>query len=201
MHPIGVRFIDRALADMIDTTNISDEQIVALCKDESQRNKGFRLLMHKYQERLYWHIRRIVTTHEDADDVIQNVFVKIYRSIDRYRAEAQLYTWMYRVATNESLTLLRKRKADRSVDLDDHEATYMKLKADPYFDGDDVQRKLVAAIDILPDKQKVVFNMRYYDSMSYADISEVLGTSIGALKASYHIAAKKIEKYITQKDG
>lgn len=175
----------------------SDDHIIELCNVHTTREKGFRLLMMKYQERLYWNIRRMVKTHEDTDDVLQNTFVKVYRNLDKYRSESKLYTWLYRIATNESLNHFRKEVRNKSVSIDDEESNIYNLKSDNYFDGNLAQRKLAAAIDTLPEKQKIVFNLRYYDEMPYKDMSEVLSTSVGALKASYHLAVKKIENIIT----
>ncbi len=177
--------------------SISDQDILSKFNNEATKEAGFRLLMTKYQEKLYWHIRRIVVDHDDANDVCQNMFIKVWRNLGKFRADSKLYTWLYRIATNESLTFLNKKKRRSSAALvtDDYDLS-AQLKADPYFDGDDVQIKLQNAIARLPDKQKLVFNMRYYDGMKYDDMSAVLGTSVGALKASYHHAVKKIEKYL-----
>ena len=159
--------------------------------------QGFKLLMQKYQERLYWHVRRMVYEHDDANDVIQNTFIKVYRSIHKFEGKSKLYTWLYRIATNESITFLNKknRKSTASLDNEDYNLEN-QLKADDYFDGDEIQQKLNAALSTLPEKQRAVFNLRYYDEMTYAEMSEVLGTSVGALKASYHHAVKKIESYL-----
>jgi len=181
----------------LDKVQYSDDHIVNLCKDESTRERGFRLLMAKYQERLYWHIRRMVKTHEDTDDVLQNTFVKVYRNLEKYRSDAKLYTWLYRIATNESHNHFRKVDRNKSISIDDEESNVFQLQSDSFFDGNSAQIKLATAIDTLPQKQKAVFNLRYYDEMTYKDMSEVLGTSVGALKASYHLAVKKIEKLIT----
>lgn len=159
--------------------------------------QGFRLLMEKYQQRLYWHVRRMVYDHEDANDVIQNCFVKVYRSIGNFERKAKLYTWLYRIATNEAITFLNKKKQKQTETIDGGEQPLAeRLRADTYFDGDEVELRLQAAIDGLPDKQKLVFNLRYFDEMSYADMSETLGTSEGALKASFHHAVKKVEAYL-----
>lgn len=181
----------------LNKVQYSDDSIIDLCSDTKTREQGFRQLMSKYQERLYWHVRRMVKSHEDADDVLQNTFIKVYRNLDKYRSEAKLYTWLYRIATNESLNHFRKIERNKSVLLDDNNPAIYSLKSDDYFDGNDAQKKLAAAIDSLPEKQKIVFNLRYYDEMTYKDMSQVLSTSEGALKASYHIAVKKIEKIIT----
>jgi len=175
---------------------LEDSIIIEMINNDTTRNAGFKALMEKYQERIYWHIRRIVHYHEDANDVIQNTFIKVYRNIHKYKKEALLYTWLYRIATNESITFLKnRRKTANHVDLGG-DLTVQHLKADEYFDGDKAEEALVIALDQLPEKQKIVFNLRYYDEMSYADMSEVLHTSVGALKASYHHAVKKIEKYL-----
>lgn len=158
---------------------------------------GFRLLMEKYQERLYWQVRRIVYDHEDANDVLQNCFVKVYRSIQRFQGKSKLYTWLYRIATNEAITFLNKKKQKQTASLEDGEQPIAeRLQADSYFDGDEVQRQLQQAIAKLPEKQRLVFNLRYFDEMGYAEMSEVLGTSQGALKASFHHAVKKVETHL-----
>ncbi|MEL6986678.1 MAG: sigma-70 family RNA polymerase sigma factor [Bacteroidota bacterium] len=179
----------------------SDEQILELIQSQSEWEKGFRLLTAKYQERLYWQIRRIVLNHEDANDVIQNTFIKVYRNISKFEAKSKLYTWLYRIATNEAITFLRKKKRKETVDIDggDGAEVSRQLKADVYFDGDEIQVQLQAALATLPEKQKAVFNLRYFDELSYAEISELLDTSVGALKASYHHAVKKIEGFIKAK--
>jgi len=181
----------------LDKVQHSDNHIVQQCMNKSTREKGFRQLMSKYQERLYWHIRRMVKTHEDTDDVLQNTFVKVYRNLDKYRFDAKLYTWLYRIAINESLNHFRKIERNKSISLDDKNSNIYTIKSDNYFDGNQAQVLLSSAIDTLPEKQKIVFNLRYYDEMPYKDMSEVLSTSVGALKASYHLAAKKIENIIT----
>ncbi len=176
---------------------ITDEQLVQQMKNPATMEQGFRLLMQTYQERLYHHIRRMVITHEDANDVLQNVFIKVFKSIKNFKGDSKLYTWLYRIATNESITYLKKRNKRQSASIDESEnGLANQLKADVYFDGDEIQIKLQQALNTLPEKQRLVFNMRYYDNMSYQDISDVLKTSVGALKASYHHAAKKIEAYL-----
>jgi RNA polymerase sigma-70 factor (ECF subfamily) len=176
---------------------VSDATIVAYCQQNSQRERGFRLLLSKYQERLYWHIRRLVIEHEDANDVLQNTFVKVYKGIPKFKGNSTLYTWLYRIATNESLTFLKRKKRRRTASIED-EMTELanRLHADVYFDSNEATIKLQQAIAQLPDRQKTVFNMRYFDEMSYQDISSVLETSVGGLKASYHHAAKKVEQYL-----
>lgn len=175
----------------------SDKELLALFRNEESKNYSFNLIVRKYQERLYWHIRKMVGAHEDADDVVQNTFLKIWKGLDGFREDSQLYTWMYRVATNEALTFLKKKKNRYFLSTDDEESHVQnKLEADVYFEGDEIDRKLQAALAKLPDKQKLVFNMKYFDSIKYEEMSEILGTSVGALKASYHHAVKKIEKYL-----
>ncbi len=175
---------------------ITDEQILILLQSQRDYERGFRLLLEKYQERLYWHIRRMVFEHEDANDVVQNCLVKVYRNISKFEGKSKLFTWLYRIATNEAITFLNKRKrlAASSIDNEDLNLSN-RLQADNWFDGDAAQVVLQKAIQQLPDKQRLVFNMRYFDEMSYQDISDTLGTSVGALKASYHHAAKKIEHF------
>ena len=174
---------------------LTDEQLLELI--QLNKESGFRTLMYQYQEQTYWHIRRMVTTHEDADDVVQNTFIKIFKNIDKFKGDSKLYTWIYRIATNESITFLKNRKRRYSESIDESENSIEhKLKADSYFDGDEIQTKLQSAIISLPEKQKAVFNLRYFEEMPYNQMAEVLDTSVGALKASYHHAVKKIEEYI-----
>lgn len=174
---------------------MTDDEILAQCRSEETKEKGFRNLMNAYQQRLYYHIRRFVNTHEDADDVLQNVFIKIWKNIDSFRAESSLYTWVYRIANNESITYINKQKRTATFTLE-HTAAIYKTGSDNE-NPEQVQLRLQAAINTLPDKQKQVFIMRYYDEMPYEEMSKVLETSVGALKASYHHAVKKIEEIIT----
>lgn len=163
--------------------------------------RGMRLLMGKYQERLYWTIYKLVGTHEDANDVLQNCFIKAYRGIGRFEEKSKLFTWLYRIATNESFTFLQKRKKHNSLPVDDENlgiATSLKAERAP--DSNQIQILLQEAIKLLPEKQQLVFTMRYFDEMPYDKISENLGTSVGALKASYHHAVKKVEKYLKSQD-
>lgn len=172
------------------------------------REKAFTLLVEKYQQRVYYHIRRMVKVHDDTDDVMQNTFMKVWRGLENFRNEAQLFTWIYRIATNETITFLNTRNRKASVsfdgtDTDDDEgyapSNYIKGESHQV-DADDIQARLQRAIDSLPEKQKMVFNLRYYDEMPYEQMSEVLDTSVGALKASYHHAAQKIEKVLLGED-
>jgi RNA polymerase sigma factor (sigma-70 family) len=174
-----------------------EKNILLQLRNPQSFEKGFRLLVQTYQERLYWHIRKMVTIHDDADEVLQNSFIKIFKGFKNFRGDAKLYTWLYRIATNECLTFLKKRKKHSTVDLDNEESGIANsLKADTYFNGDDAIVVLNKALDILPEKQKQVFIIRYYDELPYKDISEMLNTSVGGLKASYHHAVKKIERFV-----
>ncbi len=176
----------------------SDQELLQQFGVESTRSNAFDLLVKKYQKRLYWHIRKLVVDHEDANDMLQNVWIKIWNGLAKFRSDAGLYTWMYRIATNECLTFLNKKRNKFLIPLVDVENQLSQsLEGDMYFSGDAIQLKLQKAILSLPEKQRIVFNMRYYDEMKYGEMSEVLGTSVGALKASYHHAAKKIETFIS----
>ena len=176
---------------------MSDEEILLLFRQENTKEKAFSILVKKYQERLYWHIRRILITHEDTNDVLQNMFIKVWRYLNDFRQDSGLYTWIYRIATNESLTYLQNQKKKATHSLSDHE-NYLQntLKSEKGFDANKLEWKLQMAIQSLPKKQRAVFNLRYYDEMPYDKMAQVLETSVGALKASYHHAAKKIEEYI-----
>lgn len=168
-------------------------------KNPKTQEKAYRELMSLYKERLYWHIRKIVLIHDDADDVLQNTFLKIFKNISKFKGESKLYSWMYRIATNESLTHLKKKASLHKIDSETLQNQLVeKLEADVYFDGDEIQLKLQKALATLPKKQQLVFNMKYFDDLKYDDISEILETSVGALKASYHHARKKIEAYLTK---
>ena len=170
---------------------------MALYRQPDTREKGFTAIIQKYQERLYWHIRRLVIDHEDANDVLQNVFIKVWKNLEGFREDAQLFTWLYKIATNECLTFLEQQKRKSAVSLSDIETGLSnKLRADSQFDANKLEWKLQKAILSLPEKQRVVFNLRYYDEMPYEEMSRVLETSEGALKASYHHAVKKIEEFI-----
>lgn len=157
--------------------------------------------MNTYKERLYWHIRRIVMNHDDADDVLQNTFIKIFRSIDGFKGESKLYSWIYRIGTNEALTFLKQKSRKLGVSNEELQETMIEnLQSDVYFEGEEIQLKLQKALAKLPEKQKLVFNMKYFQEMKYEEISDVLETSVGGLKASYHLAVKKIESYLTDAD-
>ncbi|MCF8463516.1 MAG: sigma-70 family RNA polymerase sigma factor [Flavobacteriales bacterium] len=180
-------------------TDDQDKDLLKRFRDPSSRNMAFTELVNRYQERLYWHIRRIVVDHDDADDVLQNTFIKAFKNLEGFREDSQLFTWLYRIATNEALTFLKRKKRNIFASLDDVSHTLSsQLEEDPGLSGDAIQLKLQQAILTLPTKQRLVFNMKYFDEMKYEEIAEVTGTSVGALKASYHHAVKKIEAYIKQ---
>jgi len=171
--------------------------LIQRLKDPKQKRLAFHELVSTYQRRLYWHIRKIVIDHDDTDDILQTVFMKAWGSIDGFREESSLFTWLFRIATNEALTFLAQKKKRKGFFVrSDEEYLLEKFSSDQYFDGDDLHRKLMEAVLKLPEKQRVVFNMKYFDEMKYEQISEILGTSVGALKASYHHAVKKIEESI-----
>ncbi|MFO7575793.1 MAG: RNA polymerase sigma factor [Bacteroidales bacterium] len=173
-----------------------DTEILNILSSDAE--KGFRLLVEKYSNRLYWHIRRLVITHEDADDALQNTFVNCWRNLAGFRNESSLYTWLYTIATNEALMIIRKRNrlSENPIETVSDLLTH-SMEGDTWFDGDEAEEILQNAILSLPEKQRLVFLMRYYDEMSYEEMSRITGTSTGALKASYHHAVKKIEKIIT----
>ena len=179
------------------TIQTADKDLLDQFKNGPDKETAFTLIIKKYQEKLYWHIRRMVVNHDDANDVLQNMFIKVWKSLDQFREESQLFTWLYRIATNESLTFLEKQKKRMAASLSDPENyLYESVKADTHFDANKLEWKLQLAIQQLPEKQKLVFNLRYYDEMPYEKMSKVLETSEGALKASYHHAVKKIEHFI-----
>lgn len=176
----------------------SDTELLQQYKDERTRNYAFNLIVRKYQQKVYYHIRKIVINHDDAHDISQNTFIKAWKGLENFREDSQLFTWLYRIATNESLTFLKQKKRQNNVSMEDAiNEMGNNLQADPNFNGDRIQMKLQQAILTLPEKQRIVFNMKYFDNMKYEDMSEVLETSVGALKASYHHAVKKIEKLLT----
>jgi RNA polymerase sigma-70 factor (ECF subfamily) len=177
--------------------HLDDKELLFQFKNETTREAAFTRIIKKYQEKLYWHIRRMVVEHEDANDVLQNMFIKVWKSLENFREDSQLYTWLYRIATNESLTFLAQQKKRSTLSLSDDESPLSnRIKADEHFDASKLEWKLQLAIQKLPEKQRAVFNLRYYDEMPYEEMSKVLETSEGALKASYHHAVKKIEDYI-----
>lgn len=176
---------------------ISDTELLEMFRVKSTRNHAFHILVNKYQKRIYWQVRRIIIDHDDANDVVQNVFIKVWRNLSNFKEASSLYTWLYRIATNESLTFLKQKRATMFVPFDSvSRSLSRKLEDDAYFSGDAIQKKLQKAILTLPDKQRIVFNMKYFDNIKYEQMSEMLGTSVGALKASYHHAVKKIEVFL-----
>ena len=182
-------------------TSYNEKEVLALLQNTETREQGFEKVVGEYSEQLYWQIRRMVLLHEDANDLLQNTFVKAWMNIDHFRADAKLSTWLYRIALNECLTFLNKQRANGTVPIDAPEASIIqKLESDPYFSGDRVQLLLQKALLLLPEKQRMVFNLKYYQEMKYEEMSEILNTSVGALKASYHHAVKKIEKYLDETD-
>ncbi|MBD1261137.1 RNA polymerase sigma factor [Maribacter polysiphoniae] len=178
---------------------IAEETLLDELRRPETLDKAFEVLVNTYKERLYWHIRRIVLNHDDSDDVLQNTFIKVYKNINGFKGESQLYSWMYRIATNESLTFLKKKSNKMGIsDAELQDRMVSNLQADVYFDGDEIQIKLQEAIARLPEKQKLVFNMKYFQEMKYEEISGILHTSVGGLKASYHLAVKKLEAFLKE---
>ena len=171
--------------------------LIQQLKNTESKELAFRELISQYKKRLYWHIRKIVISHDDADDVLQNTFIKVFKSIHTFKEDSKLYSWMYRIATNESISFINKRAKERNVDITEiHSEMISSLQSDVYFSGDEIQIILQKAIATLPPKQQLVFNMKYFDDLKYNEISEILETSVGGLKASYFHAVKKIENYI-----
>ena len=176
--------------------SVDEAALVEHLRDPKRAQKAFDTMMRLYGERIYWHIRKMVPVHDDAVDLLQNVFIKAWNSLDRFRGDAKLSTWLYKIAINESLNFIKKEKTRLGSDgTESDEALFAGLEADPWFDGDELQAELQRVIASLPEKQRLVFRMRYYDEMKYEEISEILGTSVGALKASYHHAVNKITKH------
>lgn len=163
--------------------------------------EGFAKLVAEYSERLYWQIRKMVLSHDDANDILQDVFIKAWTNLDSFRGDAKLTTWLYRIAINESITFLNKKRNQHNVSIDDDDSFLGNvLESDSYFDGDEAALLLQKAILTLPEKQRLVFQMKYFEEMKYDDMSDILGTSVGALKASYHHAVKKVEKFLSEND-
>ena len=171
--------------------------LVASLKNKKTKESAFKELVKQYKERLYWHIRKIVISHDDADDVLQNTFVKVFKNIDNFKEESKLYSWMYRIATNESISFLNKKAKRNNVDINDYQQQLVSnLESDQWFSGSEIQIILQKAIATLPQQQQLVFKMKYFDEMKYQEISDILETSVGGLKASYHHAVKKIEAFV-----
>ena len=178
---------------------MEDKELLLKLRDPDSMNYGFNLLVRKYQQKIYWHIRKMVIDHDDADDLVQDVFIKVWKHIENFREDAQLYTWIYRIATNECLNFLRKKKNKFFLPIHDVQNELSeKLDSSHYIDGDEIQLKLQKALLKLPDKQRLVFNMKYFDEMKYEEISEITNTTVGSLKANYHHAVKKIEAFLKQ---
>jgi RNA polymerase sigma-70 factor (ECF subfamily) len=178
-----------------------DQDIIQLLGPGKDEQKAFRLLVSRYGERLYWHVRKIVIGHEDADDVLQNTFIHVWKGLDDFRQEARLYTWMYRVATNEALNFLKEKRRNVHGHLEEiTDLLEERLEGDPYFCGDDIQRELQKAILGLPERQRLVFNMKYFDDMKYEEIAAILGVAVGTLKATYHVAVKKVGESLKLSD-
>ena len=177
----------------------NEEETLKRLQDPKTQTRAFEEIVNHYSQPLYWQIRRLVVDHEDADDVLQNTFIKAWTNITTFRGESKLSTWLYKIAYNESLTFLNHKREQLSID-DLNAMTVESLESDPYFDGDETQLMLQEAINSLPDKQKAVFNMKYFEEMKYEEMSQITGTSIGALKASFHLAVKKIEEYFNNRD-
>ena len=180
---------------------MSDEELLALFQNPDTRRNAFNQVVRKYQQKVYWMVRKIVIDHEDANDITQEVFIKAWGALENFRGDSKLYTWLFRIAHNESLNFLKKKRRRFFVPINDVEGELAeKLESDPLIGGDEIQLKLQKALLTLPEKQRLVFNMKYFEELSYDDISEITGTSVGALKASYHWATKKIEDYLNGTD-
>lgn len=178
---------------------IDDTEIVKRLHDPKQCREAFTKIIKTYSEPLYWQIRRMVMNHDDANDLLQNTFLKAWSNIENFRGDAKLSTWLYKIAINESITFINKEKQKQNISIDDDDSFLVNsLESDQWFDGDELKLLLQKAIATLPDKQRMIFNMKYFDEMKYEDMSEILGTTVGALKASYHHAVKKIELFFSQ---
>jgi RNA polymerase sigma-70 factor (ECF subfamily) len=178
-----------------------ESKLIERLRQPESCRQAFNEIMRLYSEPLYWQIRRMVESHDDANDILQNTFLKAWQSVDGFRGDAKLSTWLYKIALNESITFLAKERKRMSLSIDDEESHLVNLiESDEYVDGDELALKLRKAVASLPEKQRIVFNMKYYDEMKYEQMSEILGTSVGALKASYHLAVKKVEQYFAEHD-
>lgn len=181
---------------------MNDHELIEKFNHPDSRNYAFNLLVRKYQQKVYWHIRKMVIDHDDADDLTQETFIKAWRGLENFKGESQLYTWLYRIATNECLNFLAKKKRRFFLPINDiTEELSNKIESADLVSGEQIQLKLQKALLTLPDKQRLVFNMKYFDDMKYEDIADIIGTSVGALKASYHLAVKKIELYFEEHDN
>lgn len=175
-----------------------DQELVGRLTTQSTKSAAFTELVRIFQERLYWHIRKMVISHDDSNDVLQNTFIKVWNGLDGFRGDARLSSWLYRIATNETLTFLTNKRMRNIASMEDEEQILLaQLHADSFFNGTDAELKLQEAILTLPEKQRLVFNMKYFDNLTYEEMEDILQTSVGALKASYHHAVKKIERFLT----
>ncbi|WP_452223382.1 RNA polymerase sigma factor [Lacinutrix chionoecetis] len=176
---------------------LAETELITQLQSKDNKDAAFKALVSLYKERLYWHVRNILKSHDDADDALQNTFIKVYKSIDGFKGESKLYSWLYRIATNEAITIINKNAKRLQITNEEvQDLAINNIEADVYFEGDAIQLKLQKAIATLPEKQQLVFNMKYFQELKYKEMSEILETSEGALKASYHIATKKIEAYL-----
>ena len=176
---------------------VEEKTLVSALQSTHERESAFRSLVSQYKEKLYWHIRNLVLCHEDADDVLQNTFIKVFRNIDSFKGDSKLYTWMFRIATNEAISFINKRAKRANTSSEEiKDRAIARLETDVYFEGEAIQLQLQKAINTLPQKQQLVFNMKYFEDHTYEELSEILGTSTGGLKSSYHIAVKKITEYL-----
>ena len=177
----------------------NEDIVIEQLQNPATVRQAFARVVARYSEPLYWQIRKMVLSHDDANDLLQNTFLKAWTNLDYFRGEAKISTWLFKIAINECITFLNKQRTQNNISIDDTDVFLLeRLRSDEYFCGDDIQRKLQEAIALLPDKQRLVFNMKYFDDMKYEEMSEILGTSVGALKASYHHAVKKVEEYLTK---
>lgn len=177
----------------------NEEELINRLRDPSMQRAAFNKVVSHYGEKLYWQIRKMVLSHDDTNDLLQNTFLKAWNNLDNFRGEAKLSTWLYKIAINESITFINKQRAMNNISIDDMDTFLLeKLDGDIYFDGDEAALKLQKAILLLPEKQRLIFNMKYFDEMKYEEISDILGTTVGALKASYHHAVKKIELFLSK---
>lgn len=184
------------------STRFDEENVLRMLQeDDAIQRRAFGMIVDEYGQQLYWQIRRLVLNHDDANDVLQETLIQAWKNIDYFRGESKLSTWLYRIAINQSLNFLNKQKAQQCISMDNEEQSVVnQLEGDPYFDGDKAQRLLQQVLTTLPDKQRLVFYLRYFDEMTYTEISEIIGSTVGALKADYHLAVKKICNFFEEAD-
>lgn len=179
----------------------NEEDVVRQLREPDSQRSAFAEVVRAYSQQLYWQIRRMGVGHDDTDDLLQNTFIKAWTNLDNFRGEARLSTWLYRIALNETLNFLNRQRIQNNLSIDDAEAAAVnQLESDPYFDGDETQKQFEKAVRSLPEKQRLVFNLKYFQEMKYEEIADITGTTVGALKASYHLAVKKIEEYLGEED-